>query len=109
MQIWGLVGVQKEAVLAAEHSIVTVEEVVPVLDAMPNSIVLPTWVVSAVCAVPSGAHPSFAMGYSSRDNGFYREWDAIAKDRDSFAKWIDENVLGTRTHAEYLTKIGIAG
>ena len=52
--------------------------------------------------------PSFAMGYSSRDNAFYRDWDAISKDRDSFTKWIDENVLGTRNHAEYMTKIGIA-
>jgi glutaconate CoA-transferase subunit A len=109
VQIWGLVGVQKEAVLAARRSIVTVEQIVPALDPMPNSIVLPSWVVTAVCEVPRGAHPSFAMGYSSRDNGFYREWDAISKDRDSFTKWIDENVLGTRDHAEYMTKIGISG
>ena len=108
VQIWGLVGVQKEAVLAATRSIVTVEQIVTTLDPMPNSIVLPGWVISAVCEVPRGAHPSFAMGYSSRDNGFYRDWDAISKDRDSFAKWIDENVLGTRTHAEYMTKIGVA-
>jgi glutaconate CoA-transferase subunit A len=109
VQIWGLVGVQKEAVLAARRSIVTVEEVVDELPPMPNSIVLPSWVVSAVCAVPGGAHPSFAMGFSSRDNAFYREWDAISKDRDSFTKWIDDNVFGTRDHAEYLAKIGVAG
>jgi glutaconate CoA-transferase subunit A len=108
VQIWGLVGVQKEAVLAAKRSIVTVEHIVGMLDPMPNSIVLPSWVVTAVCEVRHGAHPSFAMGYSSRDNAFYREWDAISKDRDSFTKWIDENVLGTRSHAEYMSKIGIA-
>jgi glutaconate CoA-transferase subunit A len=87
--------------------IVTVEEIVDSLQPTPNSVVLPTWVVSAVCEVPRGAHPSFAMGYSSRDNAFYRDWDAISKDRDSFTKWIDDNVLGTRDHAEHLTKIGI--
>ena len=108
VQIWGLVGVQKEAVLAATRSIVTVEQIVATIDPTPNSIVLPSWVVTAVCEVPRGAHPSFAMGYSSRDNAFYRDWDAISKDRDSFTKWIDENVLGTRNHAEYMTKIGIA-
>ena len=107
VQIWGLVGVQKEAVLSARHSIVTVEEIVDELSPMPNSVVLPTWVVSAVCVVPGGAHPSFAMGFSSRDNAFYRDWDAISKDRDSFTKWIDDNVLGTADHAEYLTKIGV--
>ena len=86
----------------------TVEQIVDDARPMPNSIVLPSWVVSAVCEVPRGAHPSFAMGYSSRDNGFYRDWDAISKDRDSFTKWIDENVLGTADHAEYMTKIGVA-
>jgi glutaconate CoA-transferase subunit A len=106
VQIWGLVGVQKEAVLAATRSIVTVEQIVDVLEPVPNSTVLPSWVISAVCEVRNGAHPSFAMGYSSRDNAFYRDWDAISKDRDSFTKWIDDNVLGTRDHAEYLTKIG---
>src|SRR6188768_2443314 len=40
VQIWGLVGVQKEAVLAATRSIVTVEQIVTTLDPMPNSIVL---------------------------------------------------------------------
>jgi glutaconate CoA-transferase subunit A len=107
VQIWGLVGVQKEAVLAATRSIATVEEIVDELEPLPDSVVLPTWVVSAVCEVPGGAHPSFAMGYSSRDNAFYREWDAISKDRDSFTKWIDDNVLGTGDHAEYLAKIGV--
>jgi glutaconate CoA-transferase subunit A len=99
--------VQKEAVLAATHSIVTVEQLVDVLEPVPTGVVLPSWVVSAVCEVRNGAHPSFAMGYSSRDNGFYREWDAISKDRDSFTKWLDDNVLGTRDHAEYLTKVGV--
>ena len=108
VQIWGLVGVQKEAVLAAARSIVTVEEIVDSLDPMPNSIVLPSWVVTAVCEVHAGAHPSFAMGYTSRDNAFYRDWDAISKDRDSFTKWIDENVFGTRDHTEYMAKIGIS-
>jgi glutaconate CoA-transferase subunit A len=107
VQIWGLVGVQKEAVLAAGRSIVTVEEVVDELTPVPDSVVLPTWVVSAVCHVPLGAHPSFAMGYSSRDNGFYRQWDAISKDREGFIEWVDTHVRGTRDHAEYLTKIGI--
>jgi glutaconate CoA-transferase subunit A len=107
VQIWGLVGVQKEAVLAAKRSIVTVEEVVDELDAVPNSVVLPSWVVTAVCHVPAGAHPSFAMGFSDRDNAFYKDWDAISKDRDSFTDWINSHLLGTLDHAEYLTKIGV--
>ena len=107
VQIAGLVGVQKEAVLAARRSNVTVEEIVDHLDAVPNSVVLPTWVVTAVCHVPGGAHPSFAMGFSDRDNRFYKEWDAISKDRDTFNAWIEEKILGTADHAEYLDRIGV--
>jgi glutaconate CoA-transferase subunit A len=107
VQIAGLVGVQKEAVLAATRSIVTVEEVVDHLEPIPNSVVLPTWVVTAVCHVPGGAHPSFAMGFSDRDNRFYKDWDAISKDRDSFTAWIEANIHGTADHAAYLDRIGV--
>jgi glutaconate CoA-transferase subunit A len=69
-----------------------VEEIVDELTPVPGAIVLPAWVITAVCEVPGGAHPSFAMGYSERDNDFYRAWDGIARDRDSFTAWIDANV-----------------
>jgi len=85
--------VQKEAVLASHRSIVTVERIVDELEPRPNAVVLPTWVVDAVCHVPDGAHPSFAIGYSTRDNDFYKEWDTIARDRDRFAAWIDDHVM----------------
>jgi glutaconate CoA-transferase subunit A len=108
VQMWGLVGVQKEAVLAATRSIVTVEEVVDGLTPMPDSVVLPSWVVTAVCKVPGGAHPSFAMGYSVRDNEFYRAWDDIARDRESFADWIGRHVRGTADVEEYRRSVGLA-
>jgi glutaconate CoA-transferase subunit A len=94
VQLWGLVGVQKETVLASQRAIVTVEEIVDELVPRPNAVVLPAWVVDAVCLVPDGAHPSFAIGYSTRDNDFYKEWDAIARDRDTFTAWIDRHVRG---------------
>ena len=106
VQIWGLLGVQKEAVLASTRSIVTVEEIVDELPAVPGAIVLPAWVVSAVCHVPGGAHPSFAMGFSVRDNAFYKAWDAISKDRDAFTTWIDKHVVGTADFAEYRESVG---
>ncbi len=95
--IQGIVGVQKEAVLAARRSIVTVEEVVDSFAwAGPNAIVLPSWTVTAVVAVPGGAHPSYAHGYYARDNAFYVAWDAISRDRDRFLKWMQANVLSAR-------------
>jgi glutaconate CoA-transferase, subunit A len=105
--MWGITGVQKEAALAARTAIVTVEEIVDELSHEgPNHVVLPSWTLAAVAEVPEGAHPSYAMGYSIRDNAFYTEWDEISRDRDVFTKWIDEHVLGTDDHASYLDVIG---
>jgi len=92
VQFWGITGVQKECVLAAARSVVTVEEIVDVLDSRPGAVVLPSWVVSYVAPVPGGAHPSYALGYSVRDNDFYVAWDAISRERARFASWLDDHV-----------------
>jgi glutaconate CoA-transferase subunit A len=95
VQLWGIVGVQKEAALAADRVVVTVEEVVDALEPRPGAVVLPSWVVDAVAEAPGGAHPSYAHGYSVRDNAFYEAWDPISRDRDTFANWMRRNVLGS--------------
>jgi glutaconate CoA-transferase subunit A len=100
--IHGIVGVQKEAALAARTVIVTVEEVVDALPPMMNAIVLPHWVVHAVAHVPGGAWPSYAHGHYARDNAFYQRWDAIARSRESFTAWLDAHVHGTADHAQFL-------
>jgi glutaconate CoA-transferase subunit A len=92
VQMWGITGVQKETVLAARRSLVTVEEVVETLDPRPGAVVLPSWAVTAVAPAPRGAYPSYALGYYDRDNSYYRAWDGISKDRDTFLAWLDENV-----------------
>jgi len=90
----GIVGVQKQTVLAARKSIVIVEEIVDDLKApSSNSIILPHWTISAIACVPGGAHPSFAQGYYKRNNSFYIAWDKISRERDSFLAWMKENVL----------------
>jgi glutaconate CoA-transferase, subunit A len=99
--IWGIVGVQKEAVLAAKASIVTVEEIVEQLDAPPNACILPSWVVTAVCHVPGGAHPSYAQGYYNRDNAFYQNWDPISRSRENFQRWMKRHVLDTASFADF--------
>jgi glutaconate CoA-transferase, subunit A len=95
VQLWGITGVQKETVLASERSIATVEEIVPRLEPRPGSVVLPSWVLSAVSLAPGGAHPSYAHGYYDRDNAFYVAWDEISRDRDQFTAWMREHVLET--------------
>ncbi|GII25947.1 CoA transferase subunit A [Planosporangium mesophilum] len=99
VQMWGITGVQKEAVLASSRSLVTVEEVVDTLEPLPGAVVLPSWVVTKVSVAPNGAHPSYAQGYSVRDNEYYQAWDAISRDRDSFQRWLDESVFATAASA----------
>lgn len=94
----GIVGVQKEAVLAAKHSIVTVEEIVDDLKAHPNACVIPGWAISAIAVAEKGALPSYTHGYYGRSNQFYKEWDTIARDRDTFSQWLDANVYRSASH-----------
>jgi glutaconate CoA-transferase subunit A len=92
VQLWGIPGVQKEVVLASAATLVTVEEVVDELEPRPGAVVIPGWAITAVAAARRGAHPSYAHGYYERDNDFYVAWDAISRDRDTFAAWMDEHV-----------------
>jgi glutaconate CoA-transferase subunit A len=93
VQMWGITGVQKEAVLAARRSLVTVEEVVDELAPQPGAVVLPSWALTYVSPVPCGAHPSYAQDYSVRDNDFYLAWDAVSRDRDTFLDWMAAHVM----------------
>jgi len=107
VMIEGIVGVQKEAALAAKRAIVTVEEVVEDFGARsPNASVLPSWTIMAIAHVPGVAFPSYAHGYYKRANAFYKAWDAIARDRDTFRKWMDENVMSKAPEdfAQYASK-----
>ncbi|HZS25449.1 MAG TPA: CoA-transferase [Gaiellaceae bacterium] len=101
VQLWGILGVQKEVVLASKRSIATVEEIVDELEPVPGAIVLPAWVVTAVAPAPGGAHPSYAHGYYDRDNEFYRAWDTISRERDGFVAWMKRHVLETADVEEY--------
>jgi glutaconate CoA-transferase subunit A len=92
--IEGIIGVQKEAALAAKKVIVTVEEVVEDFAGLhPNLCVLPHWTLTAICVVPGGAHPSYTHGYYDRDNAAYVEWDKISAGREAFTAWMEQNVL----------------
>ena len=106
--LWGIVGAQKEAIMAAERAIVTVEEIVDKLDAPPNAVILPTWILSAVSEVKHGAFPSYTHGYYPRNNAFYKQWDVISKDRDTFLAWIDKHIMKTNDFDEFRRSVGVA-
>ena len=108
IELWGITGVQKEAVLASARSLVTVEEVVHELEPRSGGVVIPGWIVDAVSLAPGGAHPSYAHGYYDRDNAFYVAWDAISRDRDRFTQWIQRYVMETTDVAEYRARLAEA-
>lgn len=107
-QIWGLIGVQKEAAFASHKTIVVAEEIVSqsVIRSDPNRTVIPGLIVDAVVCEPFGCHPSYAQGYYDRDNAFYVSWRKISKDVARFNSYLDEWVLGVRDRAEYVARIG---
>lgn len=107
-QVWGLLGVQKEAAFAASKVIVVAEEIVDeaVIRADPNRTLVPGFIVSAVVHEPWGCHPSFAQGFYDRDNDFYVAWREISQDAAKLDAWLDEWVHGVADRAEYVQKMG---
>jgi glutaconate CoA-transferase subunit A len=85
--------VQKEAVLAAARSLVTVERVVDELELRPGGVVIPSWVIDAVAETPGGSRPSYSLGITERDNNFYKFWDSVSRERDAFRQWMDSHVM----------------
>lgn len=107
--IWGITGIQKEAVLSASRVIVTVEEVVEEFEPRPFQIVLPSVAIDAIAVEPGGAHPSYADGYYDRDNAFYEAWDPVSRDRERFREWMERHVIGTENFEEYLKSVNEEG
>jgi glutaconate CoA-transferase subunit A len=107
-QIWGLLGVQKEAAFASRRVIVVVEELVDelVIRADPNRTLIPGLAVDAVVVEPWGAQPSYAQGYYDRDNEFYVRWEAISRDPAALERYLDEFVHGVGGRAEYVERCG---
>lgn len=107
-QLWGLLGVQKEAAFAAHKVVVVVEEIVDesVIRCDPNRTLIPGIIVDAVVHEPYGAHPSYVQGYYDRDNAFYLAWDRISRDPDKTAEWLQEWVYDVPDRASYLEKLG---
>jgi len=85
--------VQKEAILAAKRSLVTVERIVEEIELCPGGIVIPGWAIDAVAAAPGGSEPSYSLGITERDNDFYVSWDEISRDRLAFTDWMQRHVL----------------
>jgi glutaconate CoA-transferase, subunit A len=93
VQLWGIPGVQKEAVLSADRALVTVERIVDELRPQPGGVIIPGWVIDVVAEAPGGSQPSYSLGITTRDNDFYRFWDKLSRDREEFRSWMQEHIL----------------
>lgn len=107
-QLWGLLGMQKEAAFAADRVVIVVEEIVDeeTIRHDPNRTLIPGLIVDAVVHEPYGAHPSYVQGYYDRDNDFYLNWDKVSRDQETTEKWLQEWVYGVADRAAYLEKLG---
>ena len=101
----GILGVQKEAILAARRSIVTVEEVVDDVDESAGGTVIPRWAVDVVCEARLGAFPSYAEGYYDRSNAFYQKWGEVSRDYHQFLEWMEHYLLTSDDFTHYLAKL----
>jgi len=107
-QIWGLLGMQKEAAFASRKVVVVVEEIVDetIIRRDPNRTLIPGIVVDAVVVEPFGAHPSYVQGYYDRDNALYLAWDKISRDQAATEAWLKEWVYDIPNRQAYLAKLG---
>lgn len=107
-QIWGLMGVQKEAAFASKKVIIVAEELVDnaIIRSDPNRTLIPGMIVDAIVIEPFAAHPSYAQGFYDRDNQFYVDWYRISKDQTSMENYISEWILEVSNRKEYWEKLG---
>lgn len=104
-QIYGNVVNDHLKARAAEHVVITCEEIVPAAEikAAPELTRIPFYTVDAVVEVPFGSHPWHCYGEYYADLPFYREYGERSRDRESFLAWLDEWIV---PHETYLEKLG---
>ncbi len=106
--IWGSTGMTQEAALAAGRIILLADEIVEpeVIASDPSRVLIPGFVVDAVCHVPAACHPSPLIGQWKRDNGFFHDYHKETREREAFARWCDAWVRDLPDHAAYRAKLG---
>lgn len=96
--------------VAAKHTIVSCEELVPndELRREAERNTLPGLCVNAVVHMPKGAHPSQCFGYYDYDSKAFWQYDAASRKQEDFEDFLDKYVYSCPTHECYLEKIGVS-
>jgi glutaconate CoA-transferase subunit A len=110
VRIKGLTFADVEQAKSADAVIVTCEEIVPrsFIRLDPDQNTLPPFFVDAIVKVPYGAHPTACFGFYDYDPKHLNQYKKVAKDDDSFSKYLEEWVYGVADHEEYLNRVGAA-
>ena len=107
---WGPMGITEEAGLAADHVVITCEELVEpsVTLSDPNRILFPETTVVAVVHEPGGAHPSPVQGFFKRDHSFYRDYAEQSRSVKGYLAWLEQWVMLVPDRTAYLNRIDTA-
>jgi len=110
VRIKGLTFADAEQAKSADAVIVTCEEIVSrsFIRLDPDQNTLPPFFVDAIVKLPYGAHPTACFGFYDYDPKHLNHYKKVAKDDDSFNKYLDEWVYGVADHEEYLNRVGAA-
>jgi len=105
---WGSRGIVQEAALAAQKVIVLANEIVDpeVIASDPSRVLVPGYLVTAVCDVTAAAHPSPQTGCWKRDNAFFGDYHSQSRTPEGFQEWLEEWVYTVPDHAAYCEKLG---
>lgn len=93
---------------AARKVIATVEEIIPTHELATKGVTIPYFYVTAICAVPYGAHPTSCYPRYAYDREHTKLYYQAAKNgAESFGdNYLKPYVFGCTDHASYLELIG---
>jgi len=107
-QIDGINVADSDLARAAKRVIITTERLVPPeeIRRKPHRTAIPFFCVDAVIEVPYGSYPGNMPYEYFSDEEHLREWLAAEQDPDTFRRFMDKYIYGTRDFHEYLELCG---
>lgn len=107
-QVTGPLAELKVSAAASDEIILSAEEIVSrkEIKKYPESTIIPSFCVKAVCHTPYGGHPSDVYGYYHRDIDFYSDYGKWSKTKESFQAFLKEWIYDTKNHDGYIKKLG---
>jgi glutaconate CoA-transferase subunit A len=108
VRIKGLTFADLEQAKAADHVIVSCEEIVPrsVIRSDPDQNCLPSFLVDAIVLAPYGAHPTGCYAFYDYDPQHLNLYKKMAENDGLFAEYLEEWIYGVGSQAQYLEKVG---